>query len=343
MRQIVSRAFCAFVLAALAAGPLSAQDRTHVLIVVGLGGTDAFSEDFHGEASQIYTALVEQHRVPAEDVVYLGEDPRVAPDMISEASTRANVLRVLGEMSQRVGPNDRVLVVLIGHGADGANGPQFNLSGPDLGPSDFELASAAFPSQTLALVHTGSASGGFVPPLSGPNRILITATRSGRESNATEFGQFFADALAGAGSDLDHDNRISLLEAFTYATQEVARHYEEGNEMQSEHAVLDDDGDGQGSPEASLDGPDGRLAATFTLGFGFAVDGRTVDDPVLARLLRERDDLQRQIDGLRALRSTLSEEEFLDRMEPLLIDLALVTREIEAAGDGGAAVPDTVR
>jgi hypothetical protein len=321
-------------LATLSAGRTAAQDRTHVLIVVGLGGTAEYRESFHEDASRIYTALTEQHGLPKEDVIYLGEHPEIAPDMISGESTRANILQVLGELSQKAGPNDKVVVVLIGHGTDGPNGAQFNLPGPDLGPSDFELAMIAFPTQPLALVHTGSASGGFVQPLAGPNRVVIAATRTARERNATEFGQFFAEAMAGGGSDLDHDNRVSLLEAFTYAKQEVERSYEEQNEMLTEHAVLDDNGDGQGSTDASLEGPDGILAATFTFGRGAGAEGPATDDPVLAQLIAERDEIQRKIDELRVVRSALTEDEYLDRMEPLLVELALKNREIEAAGGG---------
>jgi len=330
------RTVLAPLLVAIAAGSVQAQDRTHVVLVVGLGGSAEFRESFHEEASKIYTALTEQHGLPEEEVVYLGERPEMAPDMISGESTRANILRVLGEIAQRAGPEDKVVVILIGHGTDGPNGAQFNLPGPDLGPTDFELAMVAFPTQTLALVHTGSASGGFVQPLAGPNRIVIAATSSARERNATEFGQFFAEAMAGGGSDLDHDNRVSLLEAFTYAKQEVERYYEEQNEMLTEHAVLDDNGDGQGSLDAGPDGPDGLLAATFTFGRGTGVEGPAVsDDPAVTALLAERDEIQRQIDELRVVRDALGEEEYLNRLEPLLVELALKNREIEAAGGGG--------
>jgi hypothetical protein len=305
-----------------------------VILVVGLGGAADFRESFHAEASQIYTALTEQHGLAAEDVTYLGEDPELAPDMISGESTRANILRVLGELSQRAGPRDKIVVMLIGHGTESRNGPRFNLPGPDLGPTDFDLAMIAFPTQSLALVHTGSASGGFVQPLAGPNRVVIAATRSGRESNATEFGQFFAEAMAGGGSDLDHDNRISLLEAFIYAKQEVVRHYEEENEMLSEHAVLDDNGDGEGSLDAGLEGLDGPLAATFTFGLGTAIEGVSVDDPVLAGLLAERAEIEGQIEDLRVVREALTEDEYLDRLEPVLVELALKNREIEAASGG---------
>jgi len=309
-----------------------AQARTHVVIVVGIGGTAEYRESFHTEASRIYTALVEQHGIPKEDVVYLGERVEVAPDMISDRSSRASVLRVLGEIAQRAGSSDRLLVVLIGHGTESGGEPQFNVSGPDLTPTDFILGAAAFATQQLALVHTGSASGGWVQPLAGPNRVIITATRTSREQNATEFGQFFAEAIAGEGSDLDHDGRVSLLEAFMYARQEVARLYEEQNEILTEHAVLEDDGDGRGSSDAGLESAEGRLAATFTLGGGARTAVQATDDPVLSRLYAERDDIQRRIDELRVVRDALPEDQYLERLEPLLVELALKTREIQERG-----------
>jgi hypothetical protein len=320
-------------LATVAPESTSAQSRTYTVIVVGIGGTAEYRESFHAEASTIYEALTTQHGLAREDVVYLGERVETAPAMISDVSTRANVLKVLGEIAQKAGPTDRLLLILIGHGTDQGNEVQFNVSGPDLTPTDFELASMAFPSQALALVHTGSASGGWVEPLAGPNRIVIAATRTAREQNATEFGQFFAAALAGEGSDLDHDERVSLLEAFQFAKQEVERYYQEQNEMLTEHAVLDDNGDGTGSTDAAAAGPDGVLASMFALGGPQAAAvARTSDNPVLAALYGEREAIQRQIDELRVVRSALTEDQFLERMEPLLVDLALKNREIREAG-----------
>jgi hypothetical protein len=320
-------------LASAPPGPAGAQSRTYTLVVVGIGGTAEYRESFHAEASQIYAALTTQHGLAKEDVVYLGERVETAPDMISDVSTRANVLKVLGEIAQKAGPTDRLLVILIGHGTDQGGEAQFNVSGPDLTPTDFELAGLAFPSQALALVHTGSASGGWVAPLAGPNRIVIAATRTARELNATEFGQFFARALSGEGADLDHDERVSLLEAFQFAKQEVERYYQEQNELLVEHAVLDDNGDGRGSTDAGPEGPDGVLASTFALGGPRAAAATfTSDDPVLARLYSEREGIQRQIDELRVFRAALTEDEFLARMEPLLVELALKNREIREAG-----------
>lgn len=331
--RLLRSAICIGLLA-FASGTAAAQARTHVLIVVGIGGTAEYRESFHAEASEIYTALVEQHGIAAEDVTYLGERTEVAPDMISDRASRATVLEALGELSQRAGPEDRVLVVMIGHGTEMNGEPAFNVSGPDLTPTDFSMAAVAFPTQMLALVHTGSASGGWVQPLAGPKRVIITATRSAREQNATEFGRYFAEAMSGEGSDLDHDGRVSLLEAFMYARDEVARHYEAENELLTEHAVLEDDGDGRGTTEAGLESADGRLASTFTFGGGARTATPETDDPVLARLYGERDEIQRRIDELRVVRDALPEEQYLERLEPLLVELALKNREIQERGGG---------
>jgi len=314
----------------------AAQGVTHAVIVSGLGGQAEYSESFRAQASTIHDALIERHGLPPENVTYLGEDVEADPERIDRRSTRANVLKALGEIAQEAAPMDRLFVVLIGHGTMGREEPQLNLPGPDLVPSDLEQGLVAFPTQTLALVHTGTASGGFIAPLSGPNRILVAATRNERELNATEFGGFFAEAVAGAGADLDKDDRVSLLEAFRYTQQEVARLYEEENEILTENAVLDDNGDGEPSTEPGQASSDGPLAATFHLGGVSGTAAQTPDDGVLAELYAERAEIQSRIDALRASRDALPEEEYLDALEPILVELALKNREIrEREGGGG--------
>lgn len=314
---------------------LAAQGRTHATLIVGLGGSEEYRASFHAEASQIYRALVDQHGLSADDITYLGERVELDPQMIEQRSTRANVLQHFGELAQHAGPMDRLFVVMIGHGTSNGGTVQFNLPGPDLTPEDFLEGLAAFPTQTLALVATGSASGGFIRPLSGPNRILVAATRSERQLNATEFGQFFAEAMSGADSDLDHDDRVSVLEAFLFTRREVERLYADQNEIRTEAAVLDDNGDGEPSHDAGLAGPDGPLAATFHFGGISGTAGQTPDDPALAALYEERAEIQARIDEVRALRDAMEEEQYLDELEPLLIELALKNREIRAAEGTG--------
>jgi hypothetical protein len=329
-------------LAAACAAPgltptLDAQGSTRVLVVVGLGGTAEFRERFHEQAATLRNALIDQHRLTPADVVYLGERVEVDPDAIRDRSTRDNVLGTLADFAAASGPADRVMVVLIGHGTSSPAGETFNLAGPDLTPADLASAFSAFGGRPVALVHTGSGSGAFLQPLAGPNRIVVTATRTARELNATRFGGYFVDAFSGEGADIDRDGAISLLEAYTYARDEVARHYERENQIQTEHAMLDDDGDGAGTHEAGATASvaDGRLAATFSFGPGAATAVPATDDPALAELYRERAEIQARIDELRGLGASLEEDVYLARMEDLLIELALKNREIRAAGGDG--------
>lgn len=324
-------------LAAAAAPVDGAAQASHVLVVVGLGGTAEYRDAFHRQAASLRTALVERHGVPESSVVVLSERVETDPQLIDDRSTKENVLGTLSRFANEAGPSDRILVVLIGHGSSGSGGDSFNLPGPDVVPGDFAAAFAGFPSQPVAFVHTGSGSGAFLEPLSGENRIVITATRTGRELNATHFGEHFVAALSGDGADIDRDGSVSLLEAYTYARQEVARQYEADNEMLTEHAMLDDDGDGEGAHEADPSSGDGSLAARFAFGGRATAAGDTpnTDDPVLQRLYGERSEIQEQIDELRALEGTMEEELYLERMEELLVELALKNREIRAAGGEG--------
>jgi len=315
--------------------PLDGQE-THVLIVSGLGGAEEYRQRFSDLAVELHAALIGRYDHSPDRIVVLTERPEMAPGVVKDRSTRDNVLAAMGEMAGSAAAGDHVLLVLIGHGTAQGEEARFNLPGPDLSVEDVAAALGAFDDEIVAVIHTGSASGGFVQPLSGPNRIIVAATRTARERNATEFPRFFVEAVAGDAADLDKDGRISVLEAFQYASAEVERYYGDENELLTEHAVLDDNGDGKGSREVSQAGPDGRLAATFPIGTVSAVSVEATDDPVLAGLYEERREIQGRIDELRAMRDALPPEQYAERLEALLVELALKNREIRAREGGGA-------
>jgi hypothetical protein len=336
MRKVL--VFLALWVVGLSPLPGAAQD-TRLLIVVGLGGDSEYRETFHGWALELRTAALERYGLSQDQVVYLGERPDDAPDVIRSRSTRENIASTLAGMARDSGQEDRILVVLFGHGSGQGEAVLFNLPGPDLSPGDLDVMLNDFPTQVVAVVNTASSSGPFVQGLSGENRIIVTATKSAQERNETQFGAFFVEALAGDGSDLDKDGRLSLLEAFSYAQREVERYYEAGNLLATEHAQLDDDGDGTGSTEVQEEATDGWLARGFWLGsaqlarMGSASD--SITDPVLIRLYEERAALERQISELRALRGSLEESRYESELEELLVAMALKNREIRENGGGG--------
>ena len=63
--------------------------------------------------------------------------------------------------------------------------------------------------------------------------------------------------------------------------------------------------------------------------------GQLPDDPQLAQLYRDRNEIQDRVNALRGQRDSMGEDEYLDAMEALLVELALKNREIRAL-EGGA-------
>ena len=122
------------------------------------------------------------------------------------------------------------------------------------------------PTRNVVFVNTSSSSGPFVEELSGPGRTIITATRNGAEQFTTLFGGYFVEAFSAEGADADKNKRVSMLEAFRYAKGEVTRAYEREGLLATEHALLDDNGDKQGSQDPMPTGADGKLAAAMSLG-----------------------------------------------------------------------------
>lgn len=313
--------------------PAAAQD-TRALLVVGLGGTEEYRREFAEWASGLRGALTERFGLSAANVVVLAERAEDVPGASGRSTVEA-IRSALSSLAAASGAKDRLLVVLIGHGTSQGEEARFNLPGPDLSAADLSLALTPFPTQTVAVVLAGSASGGFVPRLAGPRRIVLSATRSARERNATEFARYFVESLSGDGADLDKDGAVSLLEAFTYTRAEVARHYAEQKVLLTEHAVLEDDGDGEGSPDPGPTAADGKLADTFRFRGSAVAQARATDDPVLARLYAERQEIQARIDKLRSQRSEMTQERYDEALEALLVELALKTREIRAREGGG--------
>jgi len=331
----------ASLLLALAAFPAwpgtAAAQETHALIVVGLGGDPEYAERFHEWGARIRDALVELHGVASERVLYLGEKPEADPARIGGKATKEAVETALRAIAGSAAPADRVLVVLVGHGTSRGNEALLNLSGPDLSAGELDLLLDRFPTQQVAVVNAASASGPFVEALSGPRRTVVTATRTGMERNETWFGRFFAEALAGDGADLDKDGGISVLEAFEFARREVERHYREQNLLLTEHAMLDDDGDGKGTSEPGPDSGDGGLARTFILRTtrATAAAAAEVADPVLRELHREKAELERRLEALRAGREGMEATAYERELEEILVELALVGRKIREREGGG--------
>jgi hypothetical protein len=310
------------------AAPVAAQD-VHVAVIVGHAGDREHGELFNKWAASLVQAATGRFGIPAERVTYLAADAAEDGPAPSGRSTRDGITQAFDALAKRAAKDDVVFVMLIGHGTFDGRTAKFNLPGRDMTPADFAPLLKRIASK-LVLVNAASASGPFVAELSGPGRTIVTATRTGNERFATLFGGYFVDALTGDAADGDRNRRISILEAFDHARREVTRAYERTGIMVTEHALLDDSGDREGSMEPNATGKDGRIASVLSLG---AVTGGDPlpSDPRLRALYQERRDLERRVDALKLLKGSMAPAQYSADLEKLLTELARKTREIKTA------------
>ena len=224
-------------------------------------------------------------------------------------------------------PEGELWLVFIGHGTYDGRGAKFNLRGPDL--SAAELAAVLKPCRRpMVVVQCASASGPFLAALSAPDRVIITATRSGNELNATRFGGYMAQAIADSAADLDKDGQTSLLEAYLAAARQVEQFYKEEGRVLTEHALLDDNGDGLGTPAQWFRG----VRAVKTAADGKSVDGLRAHQMFLVRSDTEqrltseararRDELERKQEALRQRKTKMNEDDYYRELETILVETA---------------------
>jgi hypothetical protein len=310
-------------LAALCVSGSAFAQATHVLIVVGLAGDPEHGELFKKWGTTLAATATDKLGVAKDHVVVLAD----------QQATRDGVVKAFDALAGAAGEDDTVAIVLFGHGTFANKAAKFNLVGPDMTAADFAPLLAKLKSKRVVFVDTTSASAPFVEALSGPGRVIVTATRTGGEMYATLFGGPFVEAVALEAADADRDGKVSFLEAFDYARKAVAASYQREGLLPTEHALLDDNGDKEGTLEPSREAKDGRNAAVLSIG-SMRQQALPADEKLRA-LYVERQALERRIDSLKLLKSGMDPEKYAAELEKLATELALKTRQIrEAEGKG---------
>ncbi|MGH7470840.1 MAG: hypothetical protein ACRENP_23075 [Longimicrobiales bacterium] len=305
------------------AGPATAQ-QSHLLIITGSAGTPTHSQQFHEWSTKLMLAATTKHGMAASNVVYLSEKPELGGGNAGR-STREAVEKAFTDLVARSSPSDAVLIVLIGHGSAEGGEARFNLPGPDLNAKDYQRLLEKLPGRKIGFVNTASASGAFLPVLTGAGRVVVTATRSGMERNETVFANHFVAAYTGDGADTDKDNKVSLLEAYNYAAREVERWYNEQNRLLTEHAQLDDDGDGKGVSKPDGRQGDGLVARAHWLA---GAPAAVASNPELRALYDEKKQLEEKVATLRTMKASMEPALYERELEKLLVELAEKSQRI---------------
>jgi len=288
------------------------------LIINGAGGEPEYAKQFEQWSKDLTKVLSERFGFDGKQIKVLTE----------KQATAEEVKRTFAALKTELAANNVLFVFLIGHGSFDGKESKFNLVGPDLAASEYNVLLSALPTRRIVVFNMSSASGEFIKSLAAKGRIVVTATRNGQETNATRFTGFFIAALNATDADTDQDGHTSVLEAFVYATRLTDDFYKRAGRLTTEHAMLDDNGDGVGHER--VEAGDGLLArATY-------LDSLSVDEAAASaatgRLLTERARLEGEIEQLIGRKASMQESEYEAALERLFIELAKINRTIKQAG-----------
>jgi len=273
-----------------------------VVIVLGAPGAEEYGKKFKTQVDAWTNACTKAGITPA---LFRGEK---TTEELEKRLTTSN-------------PAHSLWLVLIGHGTFDGREAKFSAEGPDFDAK--QLAGWLKPlKQEVVVIHTASASGGFLKSLSGKSRIVITSTKSPDEVFYARFGEYFAEAVGGLPeADLDQDKQVTLLEAFRHANKATATFYDNDGRLATEHALLEDNGDGVGTrgevfeadaaiaPDTVLDG-----ARAAQLVLVLSADEQQLTDSQRST----RDTLERELKTLKEQRTKLKEDDYYAKLESLL-------------------------
>ena len=236
------------------------------------------------------------------------------------------------EIARDAKATDGLVVVLIGHGTFDGVDYKFNITGPDI--TGVELAGLLdrVPATRQLVVNTTSCSGASIEFLRKVNRVVISATKTGTEKNATVFARFWAEALREPAADVDKNESVSALEAFRYAQKKTKEFFDTQKRLATEHSVLEDTGKGMGWP-APGNGPDpetgeGRLAASFAV-VRLGANAAAAKDPAKKALLQQKEEIEAAIDELKYEKAGMAAADYKKQLSRLLLDLARIQEAID--------------
>jgi len=298
----------------LLASSLTLHATTYYVTVAGLGGEPDYEQRFTSLAQEIEKLV----KAPDANIVTL-----YGPE-----ATKAKLESALANVARQAKAEDALVVMLIGHGSFDGVDYKINLPGPDMTAIELAGLLDRVPATRQLVVNMTSASGASRAVLEKQNRVVVTATKSGSEKNATVFARYWVEALRDPTADTDKNQVISALEAFTYAQQKTAAYYETNKRLATEHPMLEDTGKGDGVKTPSAENGQGLLAARFAL-LRMGENQTVAATPEKKALLAHREELEGQIDQLKYQKASLPPEQYRKQLATLLLELAKTQAEID--------------
>lgn len=275
---------------------------SQVLVVSGIGGEAEFETRFAEWSQKVATASAS-----------ITGDPKRVVRLSGAGARRDAVLAAMKTATDSLVAGDQFTLVLLGHGTFDGTEYRFNLPGDDITGTELLAALDRMPSTVPQLVvNATSTSGAVADKWAKPHRLVITSTKSGGQRNAPKFGGFWADALSSSEADLDKDGTLTAKEAYEYATRKVADAYKADAAIATENARI-------GGAE-----PARFVVARIGVAAMFASDAQ------LSEMRGQQGVITGRLAELRALKGQLSQDEYYNRIEPVLVEMARVGERIDA-------------
>jgi hypothetical protein len=339
-----------------------AANQQHLILIQGAPGSDEYQTQFSEWASRWMTAAHQAgvqltaigtntssgDSEPVSADAVTASDPS-APSVVVDggtnppARTDAELLKDAISETVAIESAEPLWIVFIGHGTFDNRTASWNLRGPDVSADDLAnlFRDARRP---LAVIACASSTSPFINALSGPNRVVVSATKDGGQVQFSRFGDAMSKAVSSLDADINRDGETSLLEAWLFASRRTAEFYKTEGRLATEHSLLDDNGDQKGTRAESFVGDrvadnienaaelDGQVASKW------AFVRSPAERLLTAQQRQQRDALEQQLEELRKTRDSLPEPEYLNQLEAILRPLAEIYRDAEPVkpADGGS-------
>lgn len=298
----------------LFAAAMAARANTYFVTVAGLGGEQEYEQRFSGWAKDL-------------DKIVRTEPGAKVDTLFGKDATKANLQSKLRAIAAEAKADDEVVLTLIGHGTWDDREYKFALPGPDISAAEIGALLDKIPARQLVVDMT-SASGACIPVLQKPKRVVVTATKTGTETNVTVFARYWIEALRDPAADTDKNESISALEAFRYAEAKTAKFYETENRLATEHSLLEDAGKGDGVKDPSVENGEGMIAQRFTL-LHLGSVAAIANNPEKQQLLKHKEDLESAIDELKYRKASMDLDDYRQQLQKYLLDLAKTQEELD--------------
>ena len=231
----------------------NADPNRWMIVFCSLGGDEEHEERLTEAVKQVVASAEPVFGVQPEHMRVLISGAEMAKKVAgAKQCDRSSLSELATELMTSTNSQSQLFFFVLGHSHLEGRKCQFNISGPDIDQLDYASLFASLPGKEQVHWIGLPASGYWIKPLSGANRTIIVATEPDMEITATEMPYALGAVLAGTSEhsaleDIDGDGKITLMDLYLAVNIEVHQSFVTQDYLPTEHAQLDDNGDGRGT------------------------------------------------------------------------------------------------